>query len=262
MKLPKEVFGINTKKAYEKFSNRHENIEQETDPEESQQESKNFSLEDKTNFYKINGIPYKNGIYTIDLSREFLQSKTQDQHAQHKIENPDDFSIEDISLYHAMFNTLHQNKNSQYKDVVEEVRNFIKQTMNQRWLTTLTRIRYNPDGKDIIIHDYKQSDKSQINIDTFVGPDGYITKSKTTNITKPLQSLFNTTQSVNEINQVYKWLNDVDSYIWRLNSRPENIDERVARLDAGSDWADLNCSGGPSSSYDGLGVRKKIFHKK
>ena len=116
--------------------------------------SPDFSLEDKTYFYEINGIPHRNKICCIDLSKTLLPSKTQDEHAEHRLNaKSGEFCLGDMSLYHALFTALYNNRDSQsFKDQIEEARQFIKESMLEHWLMTLTRIKYNPDGNDLVIH--------------------------------------------------------------------------------------------------------------
>ena len=59
-------------------------ITQTASPEEILHLSKDFSLEELTDFYRINGISYRNEIYTVDLSKTLLESRTQDQHANQR----------------------------------------------------------------------------------------------------------------------------------------------------------------------------------
>ena len=226
-----------------------------------------FSLEDKTDHYLITGFKNENSLVSYKLFKELLLDKTQDEHAQDRIRilssNSHEPFLGDISEYHSIFNILYNNKrSSDYKDIIEQARNFIKQSMLEHWLATLTRIKYNPVGDDIVMHNYKQSDQHPISIDSFIGPDGYITKPETANIEEPLHSLFNTSQNPEQINQVYRWLlTNADVYIQRLNSSPEILDEKVAGIGADSDCTFLDCDWYSSFSFVGLGVQK-IFHKK
>ena len=217
------------------------------------QSSKDFSLEDKTDFWEINGVDCKDGIYKVDFSKQLLPSKTQDEHAGHRKSAKDEFYIPTYPEFHAIISALEKNKdNMQYQSQIEQLRQFIKRSALEKWLMMLTRIRYNPTGDDIVIHNYKQTDEYSIKSDNFTGPDGYVLKAS--NAEKPLQSLLDTSENVNEINQIYKWLTDGDAYIYRLNSRPENRDERVAGFYAGSDGADFN-GWVPQDSDASLGVR-------
>jgi len=226
-------------------------------------ESPDFSLENLTDFYSISGIPYRNEICCIDLSKTLLPSKTQDEHAEHRLNaKSGEFCLGDMSLYHALFTALYNNRDSQsFKDQIEEARQFIKESMLEHWLMTLTRIKYNPDGNDLVIHNYHQKDEWKDSINTFVGPGGYLNDVSTTNVERPLQALLDTQQNASEINSVYIWLTGGNAYISRVNSLPEEFDERVAGLDAGSDGASLDCDRSPSSSVESLGVAK-FFHRK
>ena len=221
-------------------------------------ESPDFSLEAKAGFYSINGIPYGDETYRIDLSKTLLPRRNQDEHAEHRLNaKQGEFCLGDMSLYHALFTALYNNRDSQsFKDQIEEARQFIKESMLEHWLMTLTRIKYNPDGNDLVIHNYHQKDEWKDSINTFVGPGGYLNDVSTTNVERPLQALLDTQQNASEINSVYNWLTGGNAYIWRVNSRPEKTNEKVARLYAGSGRAVLNCIGTPSGSDEGLGARK------
>ncbi|MBS3134520.1 hypothetical protein J4214_04790, partial [Candidatus Woesearchaeota archaeon] len=75
-----------------------------------------------------------------------------------------------------------------------------------------------------------------------------------TNIIIPLQALLNTKQSLQEINSIYKWLTDVNAYIFRLNSEASRTTESVAGINAGSDGVGFDCDGRIDDSYASLGV--------
>src|SRR3989344_2040816 len=216
-------------------------------------ESPDFSLEDKTDFYEIKGVHYNNGICRVNLSKTLLPSRTQEEHAEHRMNaKPNEFYLADMSLYHSLFTELFNNKDNSYKSQIEDARRFIKKSMLEHWLTTLTRVQYNPNGNDMIIHNYGQKDRREDNLNTFIGPNGEITK--ISNAEKPLQLLLNTNQHASEINSVYNWLADFNAYLWRLNSTPSKTDERVAGLYADAGGAYLTCTGNPSGLRGGFGV--------
>ena len=61
--------------------------------------------------------------------------------------------------------------------------------------------------------------------------------------------------TVDEVKKVLNWINETPVWIWRLNNKPKNVDERVARFYAVGDWALLDCYRFPSSRGSSLGVR-------
>ena len=233
-------------------------ITQTASPEEILHLSKDFSLEELTDFYRINGISYRNEIYTVDLSKTLLESRTQDQHAnQRKKAVSDEFTVADMPLYYAIKFSLYQNRdNKKYSEKILEVRDFIKKQMFGNWLMTLSRVRYNPQGKDIVIHDCDQASQYEIPAD-FMGNDNFILK--ISGMKEPLNALLGVNHDVKIINDVYKWLTDKDSYIFRVNSTPSKIDERVVGFGAVSGGSWLGCDRGPQYSSFSLGVRRKKF---
>ena len=84
-----------------------------------------------------------------------------------------------------------------------------------------------------------------------MGQDGFLPAGSPE---KVYQSLLGTQNSLGKINDVFKWLNETQTYIWRVNSKPRQRDERVAGFVAISGRADLCCSGHPDYSDPSLGV--------
>ena len=216
-----------------------------------------FSLEDLTGFWRINRVSYRNGIYQVEVSKTLIPSGTQAQHAQRRKEalTHDSFYTPDFPLFHGIIDTLHQNREGPCKDKIGAARKYLSDLVNGKWLMTLTRIRYAPNGQDLVIHAYGQDDTYETP-SNFVGPDGFIAKPETNAGAAP-QALLGTQQSLQEINHVYRWFRNTDAYIWRINSIPKSVDERVARFNAGSGRADLYCSEGPRVSVASLGVRAR-----
>ncbi len=217
--------------------------------------SSDFSLEDEIDHFVINGIPYRNGIYPVDVFKVLLPSGTQDEHAQRRKEalTNNSFYTPDFPLFHSIINTLYQNREGLFKDQIEQARTFLSNLIEGKWLMNLTRIKYAPNGQDLIIHNYGQDDKYEINVD-FVGPEGDITT--TNNAQAPLQALLSTQQSPQEIAQFYNWFRGKPSYLWRLNNRPESVDERVARFIASSGRSNFDCFWVHGDSDSSLGVRR------
>jgi len=223
--------------------------------------TKDFTLEDKTDYFSITGVSYRNEKYTVDLSKELLPSTTQEQHAINAVQAKKEgkFHTADFPLYFAINHTLYQNRdNTTYKATIEQARQFLKKQMNENWLTTLTRMEYNPKNqKDKVIHNYKQTNQHEISLDTFTGPDGHITDPETTNAIIPLQSFLDTNLSIEEINSIYKWIAGVDTRLWRVNNHPKKQDIRIVGFDAVSDGVGLDCDGDPRYSDSSFGVRAR-----
>ena len=220
-------------------------------------DSQDLHSENSLDFWGISNVPYRDGLYKVDLAKKLLDnghSHTQDEWAEYsrQAQQQNKFYVGDFPLYHALFTAL-----SNVKDATaEEAREFIKQQMISNYLMTLTRIRYAPKNqKDVVIHNYNQQDQYTKELDSFIGPDGFITQPNTTNTIEPLQALLDTKQSLDQINQVYNWLTGVDARIWRISSEVKSPDERIAMFVAVSVWASLNCDGNLCFSNSALGVR-------
>ncbi len=201
--------------------------------------------------WEIPNVEYRNGIYTVNLAKSLLdngKAKTQSDWIEYskKAKQNGDFYVGDMALQYSMFKSLSSQTNSESL----EARDFIKKSMreNWNWLMTTTRLRYNPQGNDEVIHDYTMPTELKIGVE-LVGPNRFID----TNDSNALEALL-LDQDIARVNSVFNFINGTNAYIWRLNSRPKNVDERVARFDAFSVGASLSCSGGPVVAFSSLGV--------
>jgi hypothetical protein len=212
----------------------------------AQPTSLNPNLESKIDSWKISGVNYRNGVYVVDLAKELLPAKTQDEHAQHREQAKGDFYTADMPLYHALFTSLYNQKNNPQ---TEEIRAFIQKSMRANWLMTLTRIAYQPKGNDKIIHNCNTKEQYELQ-ENIVGPDRKIVKEDSS----ALKALLGT-DNIDEIKEVYNYINKTPTYIWRVNSKQKNVVERIARFNADSGRALLGCYRYPDYSNSALGVR-------
>ena len=222
--------------------------------------STDFSLEDLTDFYRINGVNYRNEAYQVDLKKDLLENKaqkTQDEwigYTKNAMQN-NEFYVGDMPLYHSLFQTLFKNKdNAQFKDNIEEARKFLHKMCKSDWFVTLSRIKYKTQGKDIITHNYGLQDKIEIQED-IIGDDGFISQ---LNPQKELKAVLGS-DNINKINQVYNWISEKEAYIWRLNDKPKQDAERIVGFSSvvdrfGLSW-EWGWEWGPAVSYGAFGVR-------
>lgn len=204
-------------------------------------------------YWTIPGVKYRGNFVDVEVLKTLLDngnSKTQDDWAKYSVDarKKGDFYIADYPLFYATLETACSLKSN---PTIEEFRKEIQKISRARWLMTLTRIKYNDKGKDSIVHDYSLPTKYEFT-EPFVGTDGVIPAGSPVSL---YQKLLGTDSSLDKIKGVFNWLNGTDTYIWRLNSKPKGLDERIARFYASSYRAYLDCYGDPSYTIDGLGVR-------
>ena len=254
IKIPDKIFGESINGSYQRYLDG--DIPKQLTPETKTpiNANPNFSLEDKVGFFRATGVQYRNGIYQVDLLKSLLNdgsSKTQDEWIEFSkgAIGKDGFRLGDFPIHYALFNALYQNRtNPKYQQDIEQAKEFIKKQMFEKWLMTSTRTIYSQSGKDLVIHNHGLPDVYTLQED-IMGPDEWITK--TSNKT-PYQALLGS-DDVNQINNVFNWITDKNSYLWRVNSKQNT--ERVARFRADSDGVDLYCGRVPRYSDSALGVR-------
>ena len=219
-------------------------------------ENPSVIIQPTTDFWRVSGVEYRDGIHTFDLSKSLLdggKGRTQDEWAKNyeDVKDKGGFYTPDYPLLYGLVKAVHSLGNNSGNSDKDEIQEFIKDSSRANWLMTLTRIAYTSKKMDKIIHNYGTGDIYNEDVD-FITPDEYITKTA-----KPAsyQKLLGTKDSVGGINEVFKWLNGTDTFAWKLNSKPKETKERVAGFDACSGWVDLYCCRNPTIAFASLGVR-------
>ena len=216
----------------------------------------NSAIEDKTDFWRIDNVPYGNRVSSVGLAKTLLDSgnaKTQDEWAEYsrQARQSNGFYAGSFPLYYSLFSHLHDlRENPSMRNTAEEARQFISKQMFEKYLMTLTRLQYKASGNDIIVHNYGMPDQSQAG-GNLTGKDGWITNADTD--AQGMLELLTGEKDVNRINEIYKWITGKESYLWRVNSKQDT--ERVARFRANSYRAILICGRGPRDSGASLGVK-------
>ena len=120
----------------------------------------------------------------------------------------------------------------------------------RRYPNTLTRIHYSP-GDDSILHNVGTSEE-YTSKGRVVGPDNWVDNIPDKDILERVLG----TQDVEQINAVSQHINGTNAYIRRLNSKPKQLDKRVARFSAYDDRLVLGCGRGALGGYPAFRVLK------
>lgn len=184
----------------------------------------------------------KNGTY--EVIGEMTPSMTQDN-----LTKKYGLEIPSSALIWAIATKGYELRNENLEEA-EKLRQFLKTGFRQ-YPNTSTRLIYNPSEQDKIIHNYKTSDEYSMN-GNVIGPDDLIDKLPDANVLEQILG----TKDIAKINEVSQWINGTDFYIWRLNSKPKEKIERVARFYAVEYRLDLYCNMGPHSEDPAFRVLK------
>ncbi len=220
-------------------------------PQPPGQHTDKFSLETLADRWKLRGVKGIEGY--VELGNALLDNgntRTQNQWADYTIKarKKNELGTPSYDTCWSIFETLYDNREGKHKDEIEKIRGFLEGAF-KRYLVTLTRVRYTPNQNDAVIHDYGMSEQREIKVET-VGPDEYVKDSTRKEIYKALLG----TDDTAKIDEVFKWITGKNIYLYRVNSEPKNVDERVAWFGAGSGRAGLYCYRDPLYSIASLGV--------
>jgi hypothetical protein len=209
-------------------------------------------------FWTIPNVNYRGAVGNVDVLKTLLDNetaKTQSDWVNYSEQSrlAGNFYTPDYPLFYATLDRALDLKDEKgYKTLIEEMRTTLQGFSRANWLMTLTRIAYQPSGKDRIIHNYGLKDNYEI-LQDFIGVDGVLPAGSNLNV---YHALLGTTASLDRINKVFNWLNDtMSNYIFRINKKPKSVDERVAWFDAYSGGAFLSCDRVLAGSGVSLGVR-------
>src|SRR3989344_956560 len=121
-----------------------------------------------------------------------------------------------------MFELMEDAMKSGNKDLM----NYVQRGL-QSWPNTLSRVVYNPQGGDEVIHGYGTSDAFSRK-GNLVGNDGFIENIDNSNALELLLG----TEDVKRMNEVSYSINKTPMYLWRINLKPSEKIERVVRFGA------------------------------
>ncbi|NQU78537.1 hypothetical protein HQ545_02085 [Candidatus Woesearchaeota archaeon] len=195
-----------------------------------------FNIEELDDRYRFHNLEYRDGIYTVDWSKELLDggnSHTQEEWTG--IVKDNEFGIPSAPLYHATIKLLYENQDhpvAEQQDLVQVVREVFQKDFTDYYMMTSTRIKYSGKKKkqqpDVVTHDWN-TPQARITEGSFVGPNGYV---------KPGCGFDDVIQAVLESNdtqlieEAYEWIGKETKkpYLYRINNTPDNDVERAVVL--------------------------------
>lgn len=202
-------------------------------------------------YWEIPGIDYRGETHTYRVFEKMAPVMNHDNLVEYSMGEKQKGNpyIGDSILTFATMSVAY-NLRKKHSEEIEMFRKFLQSGLKQ-YPGTLTRIIYNPQGEDEIIHNYKTSDEYILN-DKVVGSDGWIKDIPDKKILKSLLGIDN----IKRINEISQWINNTNTYLWRLNSKPLQKNERVVGFDACLDGLYLLCDRLPAYLYPAFRVLK------
>jgi hypothetical protein len=205
------------------------------------QESPALTLQSETRF-RIPGVVYRGEKGNYLLFEKMTASMNQKRLAElYESEKQKGNPVPtDAPLIWAIATRAHELKseNSKTPETIERLRQFLE-TGFRRYPNTLTRIHYSPQN-DCIVHNVGTSDQYSLE-GNVVGPDQGIRDVKDKGVLEALLG----TQDVSKINEVSQWINGTNASLWRLNSKPKQLNKRVAGFNALDNRLNLDCVRSP-----------------
>lgn len=127
------------------------------------------------------------------------------------------------------------------QELTERLRIFLRDSF-RGYSNTLSEIiyNYNGSGEDQIIHNYGTSDEFST-FQNVVGSNGWVHEI----LDKKFLELILDTRDLDRIDAISRWINNTNSYLWRLNSKPKEKTQGVIRFDAYEDRFGLYCNADP-----------------
>lgn len=178
----------------------------------------------------LSGFEIDNGSSVYRLMEKMTSSMNQDKLAEYyNIEKSKGNPVPMNSIQHLeLFNDAVKSGN-------KELINFLQEGL-RRGLNTLTRVGYNPAGKeDEVTHTYGTFDAYSVFGD-IVGKDGWI---KDVDNPNALELLLKT-KDIKLLNEISNKINSTPMSFWRIDSKPSEKIERVVRFYADDNKLDLD----------------------
>jgi uncharacterized protein (TIGR02996 family) len=186
-----------------------------------------FFIEELPDRYRLHNVHYQMDLWVVDWSKEALdegRTKTQDNWL--KWLKGKEWKLPDSLLYNAVVFEMYYWKDHPDPVQQERIDNF-RQFLGGNWTMTCTRIEYEPEGKDTVIHDFGYGNKQKIRADV-VGPSNVLVGSD--DVSEQLICSILGIEDKKMIDEAYTWLSTKRPRIWRLEQKPNSKDLRVVVL--------------------------------
>ncbi len=165
-----------------------------------------------------------------------------------KAQKNGEFYTPDFPLFYNIIKAMLDSEDGNEKYKINTV---LGKLVREKNIMTLTKIPYKTKKRDRIIHNYGMDDSYFGEVD-FVGMNDYI---KNLSDVEVYQTLLGTKDSISEIDFIVKWISGRDTYIYRPNSKPDNLDERIGGFGSGYVTTGFGFYQNPNDAYWSLGIR-------
>jgi hypothetical protein len=199
--------------------------------------------------WDFSGVLYRGKTIILSLFGDMTTSLSQDELAKLREKeksagNPYPANAQEIWAIASQAYELRE----ECPNTAEQVRQVLQNGM-QQYPNTLSRLVYDPDKElDQVIHNYGTSDAYTLE-ENIIGPARRVIAADNLVLEKVLGD-----SDYKHVQNVGRWINKTDFWIWRDNPKPKKRTERVARFVAGSGRAGLGCDGDLRCGYPAFRV--------
>lgn len=187
------------------------------------------------------------------VSKELLPSRSLEEHAkQARNAASDEYHASTAPEIYDISSVLFSHKDC---PGVKDVQVFLRRLFTNFVLSTLSRVEWNPRGKDTVIHRYGQNAHYSVR-QNLVGPDGFIVD-KSVRAKGLVQAVFDTSNGVKQVDDIFYWLTEKHVYEFRCNDKPEQKYVRVVALGVvNDDYFYIDANDLINDCRPALGVRR------
>jgi len=218
-----------------------------------------FKLEERVGSYVVSGILHRGQTYTWEVKTDELlgekEPKTLDEWIQHneKAREMNEFGVLSAPQYHSLFSALYEHRNDeQHKYAIEQLRCELNSKLIGMLICTMSKVNYVPQGLDTVTHNIGMTDEYTSQHYVAGGID-FLTMLQDGSVYSEAIVGDNYSSKVNEI---YEWLSGKKAYVYRVNNKLEQVDERMVALGVYYyDWFSLDAICNLGHNRPALGVR-------
>jgi hypothetical protein len=193
-----------------------------------------FLIEDLGNRYRLSNVPYNGGMWAFDWYKDLLSDgENLPQNEWIKRTQSNSIKLPNSKMIHANLAALctlkfhaTASQRTLLDDVLEKI---FRPDFMTNYPNTSTRIAYQPQGKDYVIHNIGYADQ-HITEEDITGPESSVNR---LGMEKPLLAILGT-DDLFRVETVYSILFGKQTFLWRLNNKPQEEELRAVLFDLNS----------------------------